>query len=251
MEDTRSIVVVGGDDTNMAKLTTQIEPIRLNENKGIAIKSIFHGTVCNIDVHNNKVYYRLNDGESKIDYFEIPEGNYPDSMSILTEISDIISEFEIFASKAKKPRLELSTKPKRNSIEIKAFNISIYLRNMLNITPWGLLGIKNDVDEFTDIEVDRLDFTHHILPSFLYVNIVENSYINGKLSRNLSTVPLSLNRGWSFYEFKNPIYIPVDVKDFSKIVLELRSMSGNLICFQENYKTVITLHLKPINREVN
>ena len=33
---------------------------------------------------------------------------------------------------------------------------------------WGLLGIKNDVDEFTDIEVDRLDFSHHILPSFLY-----------------------------------------------------------------------------------
>ena len=73
MDDTRSIVVVGGDDTNLAKLTTQIEPIRLNENKGIAIKSIFHGTVCNIDAHNNKIFYRLNDGESKINYFEIPD----------------------------------------------------------------------------------------------------------------------------------------------------------------------------------
>ena len=56
MEDTRSIVIVGGEDGNLARLTTQIEPIRLSENKGLAIKSIFHGTVCNINHNNNKVH---------------------------------------------------------------------------------------------------------------------------------------------------------------------------------------------------
>ena len=32
MDDTRSIVIVGGEDGNLAKLITQIEPIRLSEN---------------------------------------------------------------------------------------------------------------------------------------------------------------------------------------------------------------------------
>ena len=53
MEGTRSIVIVGGEDGNSAKLSTQLEPIRFSENKGLAIKSIFHGTVCNINHNNN------------------------------------------------------------------------------------------------------------------------------------------------------------------------------------------------------
>ena len=248
MDDTRSIVIVGGDDTNLAKLTTQIEPIRLSENKGIAIKSIFHGTVCNIDAKNNKVHYRLNDDELGINYFEIPEGNYPDSLSILTEISDKISKIDVPIKKGKKPKLETSVKPRKNSIEISVSNINILVKNKFE-TPWRLLGINNDLKDLNNIEIDKLDFTHDKMPSFLYVNIVENSYINGKLSRNLSTVPLSLKRGWSFYEFQNPIYIPIDVKEFSKIKLDLLDMNGNHVCFKANYKTVITLHLKPINRE--
>ena len=49
MNDTRSILIVGGEDGNLAKLITHIESIRLSENNGLAIKSIFHGTVCNIN----------------------------------------------------------------------------------------------------------------------------------------------------------------------------------------------------------
>ena len=109
-----------------------------------------------------------------------------------------------------------------------------------------MLGITSEIHESSSVEVDKLDFTSWMMPLFLYVNIVENSYINGKLSRNLSTIPLSLKRGWSYYELENPIYIPVDVKEFSKIVLELRDMNGDYVCFNSNTKTIATLHLKPI-----
>lgn len=250
MEDTRSIVIVGGEDGNLARLTTQIEPIRLSENKGLAIKSIFHGTVCNINHNNNKVHYSLKySGQFEIKYFEIPVGNYPDSVSILNEISDFISQLDPHGAVTRKPRFEITIRAKRNAVKISTHNISILVLNKRE-TPWSLLGIPSDIDEFNSVEVDKLDFTPWMIPSFLYVNIVENSYINGKLSRNLSTVPLNLKRGWSYHEFENPIYIPVDVKEFSKIVLELRDLNGDYVCFNSNYKTMVTLHLKPINREL-
>ena len=84
------------------------------------------------------------------------------------------------------------------------------LAQYMRETPWSLLRITSDIQESYSVEVDKLDFTNWMVPSILYVNIVENSYINGKLSRNFSTVSLSLKRGWSFYEFEIPIYIPVD-----------------------------------------
>ena len=49
-----------------------------------AIKSIFHGTVCNINNNNNKVHYRLKyTGQFRTKYFEFPEGNYHDAVSKL------------------------------------------------------------------------------------------------------------------------------------------------------------------------
>jgi hypothetical protein len=56
---------------------------------------------------------------------------------------------------------------------------------------------------------------------------------------------------WSFYEFNNPVYIPIDVKQFSKIIFELRDINGRLITFDPNFKTIINLHIKPINRIKN
>ena len=48
MDYNRSIVVISeGDDHS--KLTTQLEPIRLSQNRGLAVKSIFHGPMFNID----------------------------------------------------------------------------------------------------------------------------------------------------------------------------------------------------------
>ena len=98
------------------------------------------------------------------------------------------------------------------------------------------------------IEIENQDILSNIVPALLYVNIVENSYINGKLSRNLALVPLSLKGGCSFYEFNHPNYVPIVVKDFSNILLELRTLEGHYVPFNSSCNTVITLDLKPINR---
>ena len=44
------VVVVGDNRENSGKYSTQLNPVKLEENVGIAIISIFHSTICNIKV---------------------------------------------------------------------------------------------------------------------------------------------------------------------------------------------------------
>ena len=115
-------------------------------------------------------------------------------------------------------------------------------------TPWKMMGISFEIPENREIEIRNVIYSKTKQPAFLYSNIVENSYINGKLSRLLSIIPLHMKSHWSFYEFNKPIYVPIDVKEFSKIIFELRDINGKLIAFDPKFKTILNLHIKPINR---
>ena len=128
MDYNRNIVVVGGED-NSSKLFAQLEPIRLSHNKGLAIKSIFYGTVFNINKHNNHVHYQIPPlGERIVDVsdnnqiahnFKIPEGNYPSVYSILNTISDKIVEiYPDDGSRLPLPRFELFEIKKKGVIKI-------------------------------------------------------------------------------------------------------------------------------------
>lgn len=259
MDYNRSIIVISEND-NHAKLFTQLEPIRLSQGKGLAIKSIFHGTVYNINKNNNKVHYQItpigksfnetSSNEIISQYLTIPEGNYPDTQSILDTITTLFSELFDDGKNIRLPipKFETVQTRKTNTIKITVTNLRIQVSNRRE-TPWTLLNIFNDITEENVIKIDNINFSEQVIPSFLYVNIVENSYINGKLSRNLSMIPLKLSRGWSFYEFNKPLYAPIDVQEFSKIVLEIRDVNGKYITFDTNFVTIITLHVNTINTE--
>ena len=120
-------------------------------------------------------------------------------------------------------------------------------------SPWKLLGMEKDspyslIEKSGRMEVENRMLVHelHSESAFLYINIVHNSYINGKLSRNLSILPLYNREGGSYYEFNNPIYVPILIKEFSDILLEIRDMNGNHVPFKKGSKTVISLHLKKL-----
>ena len=59
METPNTVVIVGGVDENQAKLQTQLKPTRVNENAGIAITSIYHGEVYNINKTNNTIHFAV------------------------------------------------------------------------------------------------------------------------------------------------------------------------------------------------
>ncbi len=261
METAHTIVIVGGVDGNQSKLETQLEPTKLKQNVGIAITSLFHGEVFNINDSNNTITYNIPTGgirhmiddpweqTQEIYSFRIPEGNYVSSLTIFKVISDSFKKLTFRRGRipdGKKPKLDV--KFDKGVMRVTAENMEIKVQGYSD-GPWELMQMKNDFYYLGNSQsIRNVEFSQNIQPGFLYVNIVENSYINGKLSRILSVVPISSRADWSFYEYSQPSYVPISVKEFSKIFLELRDMNGNYIRFNPEYKTIITLRTMTINR---
>jgi len=269
MEYTHTVVVIDDKENNPAKLHTQLEPIRFDKDMSMAITSISHGEIYNVHSGNNKIYLNsvniiargmmpaLAPGDDSPHYtkierepikLEIPVGRYS-SLSTLMKAIDSVTKDHFGRGPQITVLLNLVNNSKNTIIKITPTNIVIYVAGKLD-SPWNLFGIAKDIQPDKLIEIENRDLLSNIVPAFLYVNIVENSYINGKLSRNLALVPLSLKGGCSFYEFKHPNYVPIVVKNFSDILLELRTVDGDYVPFTSSCKTIITLDLKPINRVV-
>ena len=324
MNHPHNFVVVGDNSKTPARFSTQLQPIKLDQNVGMAINSIFHGSIHNITSENQHVTYevdifKVSDNSAGIviptteailggkivekvrESFRLDIGNYSSTLSILKVIASWFEDqfpsddedwdansggrrggrnraggrarvesrdsFDhetgggaSHGSLDRDARRIKPDKPLRLEIDESSLDdvsegfIKITPRNMSLIidktTPWSLIGLgsHSSIRKNKILQVRNVIFSKSIEPAFLYSNIVENSYINGKLSRNLATIPLSLRSGWNFYEFKYPVYIPIDVKEFSKILLELRDMNGKLIQFDPSFRTILNLHIKPINR---
>ena len=255
MEYTRTIVVIGGKDKNPAKLHTQLEPIRFDRDMSMAVTAISHGEIQNVHSDNNKIYLNtigavISGASLKPIMLEIPVGRYNSANVLLRAIDSAIKESSTLHQGSyglDRYGLELVSNLKSSLIKVTPTDVLIYVTEKSD-TPWNLVGVSRDLKPNTRLEIENRDLLCNIEPAFLYANIVENSYINGKLSRNLALVPLSLKGGCSFYEFNHPNYVPIVVKNFSDILLELRTMDGHYVPFISNCKTVISLDLKPINR---
>ena len=130
-------------------------------------------------------------------------------------------------------------------INVDLLNICLIVEGKQD-TPWDLLRVYEDklAKSFT---IEERDFTSDS-PAFVYANIIENSYINGKLSRNMGVVPIRSTSEWSFYEPTHPHYVPINEKEFSKILIELRDMKGQYIKFNPRSKTVLCLRIRAIKR---
>ena len=267
MESVRNIVIVGGKDGNPSRFTTQIEPVKLVKDCEMAITSLYHGDVFNIDNTNNKVYFYVTSdrqphslemikvirgkSESNIPssmrtltpvlrMVTIPEGNYSSSLTLCWVISNVMKE-ELKVSK-KRDAMNPTIDKQYNVINIDLTNLYFAIEGNGD-TPWTLMGVHEDQYERFVIENKNLhccDF-----PVIAYANIIENSYINGKLSRNLGIVPIKNGPQWS-YEPAHPNYLPINVKEFSKISIELRNIKGQYIKFNPMFNNIMTLSIRPI-----
>lgn len=242
----KTIIIVGGEGDNQAKLSTQLEPVKITDGVGIALTSIYHGEVHNINGSNNVIeYYSIFNPVEPLTV-TLPPGNYPTTLSVLRRISSLISAKERTRI-GDEPKCVIEVAMKREEIYVSFRNIMLGHRPIED-SPWALVGashIKGVVDSFS---VKNVTFDINVEPAFLYVNIVENSYINGKLSRVLTVIPISMKPNWSYYEFVQPNFVPISVKEFAKITLEIRNRNGKFVPFDPTFKTIVTLQTKPINR---
>ena len=263
----RSITIIDGRDANPAKLQTQLEPVKLNQGMTMAITSIAYGEIYNIHEGNNKITFKfatkddeglfvlgalssaLGKNYKKTFKIQIQPGTYKNTYSIAKAIVSAINT-KVIALGIKKKIASIS--PSSFVSTGKLFyliieNVIIHIEDLKN-HPWGLLGITNNLKEYNKLSLENIYLLTGCHPAMLYANVVENSYINGNKSRHLATLPLNLQRGYAYYEFKNPVYVPIEVHQFSEIFLEIRDLNGKFVKFDPKWNTVITLHLKPINR---
>ena len=269
MSEIQNIVVIGGEKGNPAQFNTRIEPLKLDRAMGMAIMSIYHGEIFNIHDGNNKIHYIIEDdgsfsispyqngetddaailtGASKT--FTIPTGRYPSVYSLLKTVADAVQDISNSRSRVtrvvkRSSQLQINLNRDGN-ITMQAVGIWIKVLDT-DDCPWGMLGVCTDIIPGADIEIINNTFAGNVEPAFLYVSVVDNSYINGRLSRNLGVIPLSNGPGWFFHEFNHPNYVPIAIKEFSNIALELRGMDGKYVRFDPKFKTVLCLSVRPIN----
>ena len=242
-----TIVIVGGESNNQAKLTTQLEPVKVSDNVGLAITSIFHGAVYNINESNNMVSFYAA-GKAVLYTSKIPIGHYSSSFAVLKSISDVLERRDYLdISSMSKPRLDVTLRGD-NSLSVSIEHMGLAINDKQN-SPWKMLGVDSIFESASNFNIKNVNFDLNLEPGFLYANIVEDSWINGRRSRVLDMVPISMKAHWSYYEFSSPNFVPIDVKEFSKIHLELRNMDGEYVPFDPSFKTIITLQTKHINRE--
>lgn len=272
MNNISNIVIVGGANVNPAYFETQIDPVKLSTDCEVCVSSLCHGEVYNIHNENNTVYFYYGSqlqieriqqirGEEAVVLpgsdlapeinaiynpltlrsVKIPEGNYDTSISLLWVIASLIRDS---LGLTKKREAMNPTLDKMYNIVFVELNEIYLVVEGTTDTPWSLLNVHED--HYESFTVQNSDLRCTEFPAMLYANIVGNSYTDGKLSRNLGVVPIKYKEGWSFYRPANPHYVPIIVREFSKIIIVLRDINGNYVKFNPLYKTILTLNVRPI-----
>ena len=258
MKNIRSVVITGGYDDNPSKFITQLEPTKVNENTEVALTSIFHGEVFNVSEENNKLYIAnidimdelrlynaFDNGDTAKSIFKkhrhhlqrisIPSGYYPTSLALCMKIEELI----VSTLNIPKRSFIVTIDKHREMVQIRMDGV--YIENRED-GPWGMLGHQGDL--FNVHEIPNIVFQNEQIPGFLYMDIVENSYINGKLSRNLAVAPIKMSNVWNYYEFSNPRFTSINVQEFTKILVELRDVKGKHIAFNPAFKPILTLCIR-------
>ena len=272
MNSIRNVVIVGGENENTSRFTTQIGPIKLDNDYEMAITSLCHGEVFNIHSGNNKVYFYLTASETGLESVKrsrglaespsvyeipddldrhslpslrritVPEGSYESTIKLCWTISNLISDQ---LGVKKRNAMNATVDKQYNIVNVELENLYLVIKGKKD-TPWAIMEVNED--QYERFTITNQDFHCSSFPVFVYANIIENSYINGRLTRNLGIVPVTNAPQWSFYESSNPNYVPINIKEFTNILIELRDINGQYIKFNPLFKTVITLAIKPIKR---
>lgn len=90
--------------------------------------------------------------------------------------------------------------------------------------------------------------------AFLYSSIIENSLIDARQSRLLTTIPITSKRGYNYFQFVNPIYKLISVRQFMEISFKILDKKGQPFQFNlygddansgnPQYNTILNLHIR-------
>jgi hypothetical protein len=254
MSHTRNYIIAGGRGKDPANLSVNMEPVKLSEDMTIAVKSISYGEVWNVNELNNsiRVHFKseylgeilnitkintIPDSEDPLNVtLKIPNGRYNLADHVVRAITNTIDDH-------------------MDSMAIKSYCETVYSYGKVTVKLPKEIDYVQGYGESPLSLIDaprwiRNQFSCHVgeIPSkaemcFVYMNICQNSYINGKRSRLLCVFPVVSNKGYTFFEFRSPTYVPIEVSEFSKINVDFRNIRGEKMGFDNSYDTVVNLHV--------
>lgn len=209
------------------------------------VNFVAYNSIPNVDSSNNKFYY----GDKII---TLPEGTYE-----VTDIADYITQ-ELTGEKDRTERIALNEsspsseyivqiRANKNTLkcEIKA-NLPIDFTKPNNVG--SLLGFKNRILKSekkyeSDFPVDIFK----VNTINVECNLVCNSYSNGELKHVLHTFCPTVLPGRKIVENPlNVIYLPINTRYISEIILKITDQDGNLVNFKQEMISV-SLHLKRVS----
>ena len=240
-----NVNIVGGRNADPASLKTRFEPMKLEDNMGIAAKFIAFGEIANITGSDCQFQFLDSHVTRKIT-LKIPEARYVMKEDVLLEIYNTINQYI-----RSRPVLNNVLAPSKCTTDSSYGKITIIPPNNITILVnedqriWSLINAHKTNDE---VWVFSGELEERTGMAFIYMNIVENSYINGKKSRVLTAFPVISTSGYTYHEFINSTYIPIEVKEFSEIEIQIRDVRGKLLKIDNTYDTIISLHISSINR---
>ena len=253
MTYTQNYVIAGGRGANPASLSVNMEPVKLTEGMGIAVKSIAYGEVYNIGELNNSFMMQLKELEktnlvnaaenslaARDVRIQIRNGRYNRTEQILTAIMKEINGY--CHDIGLQARCSSSSTQGKFIVTFPSELKVIYTSEETPLTLIEALVIGNTISAYNIATPEWAEM------GFMYLNIIKNSYINGHRSRLLSVFPIHSRKGYSFYEFSNPTYVPIEVREFSEISITLRNIKGHNLRISDMFDTIVTLHVKPLEK---
>ena len=241
-------VIAGGRNADPGSLSMNMEPVRLSEGMGIAIKSIAYGEVYNVSEINNSFTITLKasvmvDGNSteadEVVKITIKNGRYQMKEHVLAAIKREVDEYIESIGQSKYTEYEPNS----------SYGLRLKMPTFLKLNQSDTESPISLIDAFilqNSIVAEAGPMPEWTEMCFMYLNIVRSSYINGRKSRLLSVFPIHARNGYSYYEFTNPTYVPIEVREFSDITIKLRNIKGNILHISNKFDTVVSLHVKKL-----
>ena len=217
------ITVISTD--NPAPVETTIDPVKLQDGASMDLVSIYHGLIYNITEDNNTIRFTIN-GEETVS--SIKPGYYHSSFDIFDAIQACVEE------KGLETVIQFLSKDNLRYIKMTLGTFIVGDDTLFGII---LPNMTKNITSY--VRIPYWSFAGTPTIGFIYVSIIDHSYINGKKSRLLGVVPLT---GYG-YESKSVSSTPIEITEFSCILIEIRGLDGEYIKFPRGSKTIVNLRI--------
>ena len=176
-------------------------------------------------------------------------GYYPTIEEVVTSLNTIFNNLKSNQKLERVPQFEYNSRKRRVYIDLK-LGESLHFKPKLA----AMLGIStnpvysgNESIKYHGVDLFNLDESIHTL--YVYCDIIENMPVGSDEAPLLRIVGVKTKQGEIVRKtYDNPMYIPVRIKKFDTVEINIKSNTGESVPFQYS-KSEVILHFRKQNSQ--